>query len=160
MLRYLLLAAAASFMAAGCSRQASKTSTGPNVVSAPMLSPEAITALKPIIPPQLGEPMAREPSIEETVADALARIGADAVPFLVETLEDPDPEVRMYAARALAMMGQAGQEAVPALIQHLRDPDERVRRASARALGQMGPAAKTAVKSLIQLLKEEAARNK
>lgn len=161
--RILLAITAAGFIVAlaalaGCSRQSGPT--GSNVVSSPMLSSEQITALKPIIPPQLGEPMAYEPSVEDTVADALARIGGEAVPFLIETLEDPDAEVRMYAARSLALMGSPAQAAVPALTKHLKDPDVRVRRTCARALGQMGPAARDAVPALIKLLIEEGRRSK
>ncbi len=104
--------------------------------------------------------MAREPSVEDTVADALARIGGDAVPELIKTLEDPDPEVQTFAARSLAMMGPNARTAVPSLVKHLHDSDERVRRACARALGQIGPAAGAAVPELIKLLKEEGSRRR
>ena len=161
--RYVLVVAPASFALtimclAGCSRVSKNDTMGSNVVASPMLTAEAVTALKPILPPQFTDPMSREPSVEETVADALARIGADAVPELVQTLEDPDAEVRMYAARSLSMMGPTAQSAVPALVKHLHDSDDRVRRTSARALGQIGPAAKSAVPELIQLLRDEAKR--
>ncbi|MEX2561398.1 MAG: HEAT repeat domain-containing protein, partial [Pirellulales bacterium] len=47
----------------------------------------------------------RVTGVKETAADALARIGAQAVPPLIEALADPDPEVRVQATRALARMG-------------------------------------------------------
>jgi HEAT repeat protein len=66
-------------------------------------------------------------------------------------LEEPVPEVRRRAARAL---GHFGPEAVPALSQALRDDDVSVRIAAARALARMGPAAKEAVPVLMHALKD------
>ncbi|HVU87244.1 MAG TPA: HEAT repeat domain-containing protein [Pirellulales bacterium] len=96
--------------------------------------------------------------IKETAVDALGRIGTQAVPTLVKTLDDPNPRVRAEAARALARIGPEATEAVPALMARLDDPDEDVRQASARALGQVGPAAAPAVPALISLI--DAASNK
>lgn len=106
----------------------------------------------------------RDWTVKETAVDALARIGASSVPALMDALKDPNPDVRVQAARSLARMGDSGKAAVPLLIERLHDPNEDVRQASARALGQMGPAAAEAVPALIAILKspdsEAAARRK
>ena len=106
----------------------------------------------------------RDWTVKETAVDALARIGASSVPALIDALKDPNPDVRVQAARSLARMGDSGKAAVPILIERLHDPNEEVRQASARALGQMGAAAADAVPALIAILKspdsEAAARRK
>src|SRR4051812_26402386 len=47
-------------------------------------------------------PTLKEWGVRETAADALGRIGVDAVPALVATLTDPEAEVRLQACSALA----------------------------------------------------------
>ncbi len=49
-------------------------------------------------------------------SDALARIGAPAVPALVEVMNGPNAEVRPCAAEVLARIGPSAEGAVPALI--------------------------------------------
>ena len=92
-------------------------------------------------------------SIKETAVDSLARIGEPAVPVLIQSLSDPDPELREQAARAIARMGAIAKDAVPTLIQGLNDPQVTVRQACARALGQMGPAAAEAVPALVAVIR-------
>jgi HEAT repeat protein len=121
-----------------------------------MVETPPINPLAP--PPGRMENIYRPWGIKETAVDALGRIGGQAVPTLVNTLNDPNPRVRAEAARALARIGPEATEAVPALIARLDDPDEEVRQAAARALGQVGPAAATAVPALISLI--DAASNK
>ncbi|MHB1037987.1 MAG: HEAT repeat domain-containing protein [Pirellulales bacterium] len=99
-------------------------------------------------------PEPRPSTIRETAADALARIGAAAIPELVAALGDRDEDVRAEAARALARMGPTAKAAVPALIAALGDEHETVRRNAARALGQIGPAAEPAIPALIKAMKE------
>ena len=54
----------------------------------------SVTAYKPTPEeaelPQLSETYARVFSVQETVADALGRIGADAVPATIKALSHPD----------------------------------------------------------------------
>ena len=83
-------------------------------------------------------------------ADAAAELGRmgegakDAVPALIQALQDSDAEVRYNATWAL---GNIGEGAVPALIQALQGPDEGVRWNAAEALGKIGtPEALEAVK--------------
>jgi antitoxin component of RelBE/YafQ-DinJ toxin-antitoxin module len=88
--------------------------------------------------------------LPEAAADALARIGASAVPEVTRMLNAPEPEQRIRAAGILARIGPDAQPAVPVLITRLHDPDEGVRKAAAHALGQMGPAAADAVPALLE----------
>ena len=59
---------------------------------------------------------------------ALSRIGPpakDAVPLLIERLDDPDEDVRQAAARALGQIGPAAAPAVPALVGLIESPDSK-----------------------------------
>lgn len=114
------------------------------------------TVQKPILP-TIHESSLLLPgeTLKETVADALARMGPDAVPGLVEALRSPDDEVRAGAARALALMGPPDAErAVPDLIAALDDSSLIVRRYAVRAIARLGPAAKEATPRLLKMLNE------
>jgi hypothetical protein len=89
---------------------------------------------------------------QETAADALGRIGAPAVPALMEALQSSDVQVRVKAADVLGRMGPDANDAVPELIRLLDDPDERVRKTATRALGRIGPSAQAAVPALMRSL--------
>jgi HEAT repeat protein len=108
----------------------------------------------PVVPvsPQISRREDRD--LPTTAADALARIGAPAVPYVAGMLNDSDPQVRLRAAQILAQIGPDAEPALPLLVARLRDEDAQVRRASARALGQMGPAAAPAIPALVQMAEE------
>ena len=91
-------------------------------------------------------------SLQDTAADALARIGAAAVPDLVRALRSTDVDLRWRATLLLGRIGPDAATAVPDLASLLSDPDRRVSRAAARALGQIGPNAAGAVPALMQHL--------
>jgi hypothetical protein len=57
----------------------------------------------------------------QTAFEVLVKIGAQAVPLLIESLKDEDSDVRQVAASALVKIGEP---AVPALIKLLKDGDE------------------------------------
>ena len=98
-------------------------------------------------------------SLRETAADALGRIGAPAVPELIESLRNRDPRERQRAARVLARIGPDAVDAVPMLTAALRDPDPFVQKTAARALGQIGPDAAVAVPELVELFNAETSDN-
>jgi len=142
----------------------------------------------------IGHPLTVEPLLEvlragrggtevnQAAVDALSRIGAPAVPALIQALTDKVDALRLAAAKVLAvirdrsaveqlalvLMGDshwparsaaavalgaiADQRAVPALIAGLEDERESVRSSAMRSLGKMR--AKTAVEPLIRLLLE------
>jgi hypothetical protein len=106
---------------------------------------------QPIVEPRALKPL-EQWTEQEAAADALGRIGAAAVPSLVEALANPDPATRQKAVAVLGRMGPEAAAAVPDLIKLLSDPDPEVRKVTARTLGQIGPAAKDAVPSLMQSL--------
>lgn len=60
---------------------------------------------------------------------ALCLIGPDrhCLPALIASLMDDDPEARLYAAKALGLLGESSQEAIPDLVQALTDPNTQVR---------------------------------
>jgi hypothetical protein len=85
-------------------------------------------------------------------ASALGRIGATAVPALIDALSDNQAAVRAHACRALAYMGANAKEAVGKLTLALNDQDETVRIEAATALGQIGAAATPATPVLLRML--------
>lgn len=175
------LAAAALTAATGCGDmpiRPSKTITVPageqpvlTSVQRPHSEPAPPIERAPVIPP--ADPVARatfeQPILEpepikplaawteqEAAAEALGRIGAAAVPSLVETLRSPDSAVRLKGVEVLGRMGADAREAVPNLVNLLDDPDLAVRKAAARTLGRIGPAAHQAVPALMKSLLEPA----
>ena len=87
------------------------------------------------------------------VAEALAKVGRNSVPDLVQALQDP--KIRQYVVGILAKIGEDASDAVPALVQLLPDGDVNVRASAAKALGAIGKGAVDAVPSLVQLLPDE-----
>jgi hypothetical protein len=179
----VLIAVAALAPLAGCGEvpvRPSKTITVPageqpvlTSVQRPPSEPAPPTENRPPAPP--GEPVAPavfeqpvpepEPikplaawTEQEAAAEALGRIGAAAVPALVQTLQDPDPAVRLTAVEVLGRMGADARDAVPHLVRLLDDPNLAVRKAAARTLGRIGPAAHEAVPALMKSLLEPASQ--
>jgi hypothetical protein len=72
--------------------------------------------------------------LRDAAATTLARVGAAAVPALVDMLADPRPEARKWAAEMLGALGPEGRDAIPSLIEALSDSDEEVRSSVLRAL--------------------------
>jgi HEAT repeat protein len=102
---------------------------------------------------QLGD---REAGVDTYAVDALAAIGAKAVPALVGVLgASEDAQARMWAAAALGQMGPAAADGVPALAKALGDGKGGVRYNAAKALGRIGPGAKVAAPALVRALKDE-----
>jgi HEAT repeat protein/lysophospholipase L1-like esterase len=93
-------------------------------------------------------------------AGALPRDGAGparAVPVLLETLDDPDREVRAAAAWALSRIGTGAAPARGRLVHALGDPDETVRASAAAALAALGPSLAGAEPALLAALADERA---
>jgi hypothetical protein len=90
--------------------------------------------------------------VQEVAKKSLGRIGAPAVPYLIQGLQSPDVQQRRKAAEVLARIGPAAAAATEPLSRALSDPDEEVRRNAAIALGQIGPDAAGAVPRLMDLL--------
>ena len=58
----------------------------------------------------------------------------DAVPALIQALQDPNVQVCANATYALGEIGESAKDAVPALIQALKDQNKIVRRNAAFAI--------------------------
>jgi HEAT repeat protein len=93
----------------------------------------------------------RHPEVCVYLFDALASIGAPAVPALVYVLKkDTDTRLRLLAVQALG--GVAEASAVPALLKFINDESQQVRYEIAYALGQIGDV--SAVPALLELLND------
>lgn len=86
--------------------------------------------------------------IRRAAGDILHRIGAPAVPHLIQALSDWDEKLRRVACRVLGALGDP--QAVPYLIRALGDYDRYVRWGACVALGQIGDP--QAVPHLIQAI--------
>lgn len=84
-------------------------------------------------------------------AASLGNIGEPAVASLINVLDDDDPKVRAYAARALG--GTKNGRAVEPLINLLEDKDSNVRSNTAMALGEIGD--EIAVEALTNSMNDE-----
>ena len=71
----------------------------------------------------------RNPNVNLYASEVLGKIGKDAVPALMQALQDRDIDVRVriYAAEALGSIGKGAVDAVPALIPLLQDEHGNVR---------------------------------
>lgn len=88
-----------------------------------------------------------ERTVHDTALEALERIGAAALPALLEGLKHNTAPVREGCAQALGSLGLA--QAVPGLQAALPDPDDDVRLALVQALGDIGgPQAVAALETL------------
>jgi HEAT repeat protein len=73
------------------------------------------------------------------LGEAIAKIGADAVPPLRKALKSDSNLLRSEAISALRRMGTPAASAVPQIRELLRDPDRYVRHASVYALAELDP---------------------
>ncbi len=79
---------------------------------------------------------AGDPLTASLAADALAALGGDAVPALMQVLRDGPPQARREAARALALIRDP--RAIPALYAALDDPSPHVTAWAEEALQRLG----------------------
>jgi HEAT repeat protein/tRNA A-37 threonylcarbamoyl transferase component Bud32 len=101
----------------------------------------------------------QDPASRWMAVVALGQMGPtahEAIPALIEALEDAESAVRWDAAKALGKMGAVAARAVPALTAILHEQDDEIARQHVvAALGAIGPAARTAVPALISSLKDD-----
>lgn len=88
--------------------------------------------------PELIERLGHEPDffVRENLTWAVVRMGPDAVPPLLELLENPDTATRLQAVHTLSKIADPASAA--ALNVAVNDPDDEVARKAIFALGQMG----------------------
>src|SRR5215218_2004390 len=91
----------------------------------------------------------RDLAVLNATLSALAASGEDVLPQLLELLESPDADLRVYVSLALGQRGDA--RAVPALVRALEDEDANVRFHALEALGRLrGRAAAPAVAAVAE----------
>jgi HEAT repeat protein len=99
-----------------------------------------------------------EARVRVEAAEDLGQIGpaaADGVALLLALAErDPDPLVRLEAAKAVAGIDPKNKTAIPLLVAALKDRNGKVRRRGAECLGDLGPRARSAVADLVQTVKD------
>ena len=91
-----------------------------------------------------------EPVVLANASDALASLGAAALPALVNGLGDE--ELRVVAVMALGRMGAGAKSSVPVLVELLNDDDPKFRVEVQFALGAIGADSATATPALIAAL--------
>lgn len=87
-------------------------------------------------------------------AEALSRIGAAAVPLLLDVLKTGRSSARSDAAEALGNISPVPVAAIPALVKALQDPDWHVRFGTVNGVKGFGPAAVPAVPALVTIMKD------
>ncbi|MFM2095748.1 MAG: hypothetical protein RIS70_2872 [Planctomycetota bacterium] len=94
---------------------------------------------------------------------ALARLGTDSIPVLMELTGHKTDQLRYRAAESLGMISPSNERHVDALIELLQGDDSRLKGYAVRALSSAGPIAKRAVPDLVAILNDrtqnEALRN-
>ncbi len=108
-------------------------------------------ALRSVTPPLNKMAHALEPASRRRALEALMAVRAVddmTVRTFIDSLEDPDAEVRLAAVNALGLVPWRAQSAVGGLAKCLRDPSVVVRERAARALGGIGPPARPALLDL------------
>jgi HEAT repeat protein len=95
-----------------------------------------------------------ESSVRGLALDGLAKIGAPAVPALVDALGSNWVDVRVQAARHLGQSRISDKMVVIGLAHTLKDPNAMVRRSAAQALQILGPGARLAAPALLAALRD------
>jgi HEAT repeat protein len=93
--------------------------------------------------------------LRHAARDALAAMGAAAVPFWIELLDSDDELDRIGATSALLRLGPEAEVAVPALAKALKDESVSVRKQAGEVLGAIGPEAQAAVPALLEATRDE-----
>lgn len=86
-------------------------------------------------------------------ARALAEMGLEALPALVEALGHKEAPVRYWAATGLGNIGPNAKQAIPALSQALEDASASVRTSAALALWKIDHRSE-AITALVEVLKD------
>jgi HEAT repeat protein len=103
----------------------------------------------------IGELYHKNVEVRRSAASALEHKGLEAkeaIPALIEVLQDEDGRVRATAARALGKIGPEAERAIPVLAEALQsqNEDHNVKLEAAEALGKMGSEAIPALAKALQ----------
>lgn len=95
------------------------------------------------------------PLVRDAAGEALSKIGGEAVPALIQLLNDSEEGVRSRSAEALGRMGTAARPALEALTDRLGDDSALVRIAVAEAIWKASSEALRVVPAIVRGLTEE-----
>jgi HEAT repeat protein len=84
-----------------------------------------------------------------------AKFPADAIPLLVNAINDEDKEVATRAIYTVSLLGSEAKDAIPAIVKRFKDPDWQVRQYAIRHVAEFGPASEQAIPALKEALKDE-----
>jgi len=116
------------------------------------VQPQQMTPADDPLPVLVAALRSREPLERLQAAKDVGRLGwlaREALPTLVNALQDSDAKVREAVAHAI---GQMGPDALPVLSEMLNHRDKYVRRNAAWSMGKLGPLARPALNSLTAAL--------
>jgi HEAT repeat protein len=85
----------------------------------------------------------------------IGRPAAAALPALLQLAEkDPDPLIRLEAAKAVATIDPKNEAAIGRLVEALQDEAGKIRKRAAECLGDLGPGARAAVAALVKVARD------
>ncbi|MHB8952480.1 MAG: HEAT repeat domain-containing protein [Pirellulaceae bacterium] len=119
---------------------------------------DALASLGPRVVPLCIQSLEERGPLRFYALQLLIKVGpeaAPAVPALVTTLHDPEPQLRREALFALGAIGAASATATDTIATLLTDKDEEVRHAACYALGKIGPEARAALPKLRAAMETE-----
>lgn len=116
-------------------------------------TPDAINAAVPVLIDALKDPNNPNASSAVIALGNLKSLGRVAIPEVRQTLRSTNPDTRLYAAIALADMGDT-ENAVGALSTLIQNKDLHGRFAAIQKLGSLGPKAKSAVPALVTVISD------
>ncbi len=119
------------------------------------MGPHAHAAVPALIEALKLEKVPRPLRTPPSTALALGKIGAAAVPRLVETLQSEQPRVRTGAALALGFIGPEAKAAIPRLVELLSDQELEVRQAAALSLSSIRPETKELLPALKEMIRDD-----
>ena len=73
--------------------------------------------------------------VRNSIGDILVKTGKPTIPFLIESLKHPDPEIQVESARILGRLGD--EEAIEPLIASLKDENVQLRKEAALSINKI-----------------------
>lgn len=117
-------------------------------------TPQATAAARPVLQNVLRDPLGPDAKAASIAAGGLGSAGGDLSPLLRNAAIRGTPDTRLYAAIALAAVGDTASSS-GALAVLVRDKELHGRYAALRQLGALGVQARAAVPALIQVLLDD-----
>jgi HEAT repeat protein/beta-lactamase regulating signal transducer with metallopeptidase domain/protein involved in polysaccharide export with SLBB domain len=98
---------------------------------------------------------AEESDVYSAASDALRKIGAAAVPALIDELKNGKRNGRRFAVTALATFQKQAKAAIPALLATIRDKEASIRRQAILSVEAIDPVAPGFVPALVGALRDD-----